>query len=336
MRTNGQIFLADSFEATILIQHGIAAMRRNSFAEAVEHFDAALVYQPDDAVAHWNKATSLLSLGNYIDGFREFEWRWKMYDWRWGLLGSDIYRVQPVPKWCGEDLTGKRLLFYWEMGYGDGIQQLRYVPLLRELGAEITVLAPPALVRLARSLGCSVIDTVPHDVGCFDYRCSLFGVMSALGQTVERVPGRPYLPAVWRSSGGGKIGLAWRGRTQTEFSLAGFLLRLDLRGYELQSLQPGPASSPVLPLPPGDFLDTLHVIEETDHVITVDTAVAHLAGAMGHTSVHVLVPYCCDWRWNFGSAWYPAMKFYRQTKPGDWDEPFAMLDGVIRWSSTSF
>jgi hypothetical protein len=334
-KINGRIFLADSFEATIRIQHGIAAMRRNCFAEAIGYFNAALEFQPDDPLIHWNKATSLLSLGDYIEGFKEFEWRWKMYDWRWGLLGEDIYRVQPVPQWCGESLRGKRLLFYWEMGYGDGIQQLRYVPVLRDLGAEVTVLAPRPLMRLARILDCDVIETIPEDVSGFDFRCSLFGVMSALSQTVETVSGRPYLLPVCGSPGGSRVGLVWSGRTQTEFSLAGFLLRLDLHGYELQSLQPGPCSSTVLPLPPGDFLDTALMIARMDHIITVDTAVAHLAGAMGHPSTHVLIPYCSDWRWHFGNAWYPTLKLYRQPKAGDWAEPLAMLNGALRWSSTS-
>jgi hypothetical protein len=324
-----RVIFTDGYKATLAINLGVAAMRRNSFVEAVKYFDEAITLTPDDPLPHWNKATSLLSLGDYINGFQEFEWRWRMYDWKFGLLGEDIYRVRQIPQWRGDDLNGKNLLFYFEMGFGDAIQQLRYVPVLHDLGAQVTVLMVKPLVRLAARLGCNVIETVPEDTSAFDYRCSLFGVMAALAQPVGMVPGRCYLSLDWESSGGSKLGLAWSGRTQTEFSLTDFVSHLNVAGHELHSLQPGHVSPFVLPLPPGDFLDTAKVIETMDHVVTVDTAVAHLAGAMGHPSAHVLIPYCSDWRWNFGHAWYPTLNFYRQTKPGDWAEPFAMLNGRI-------
>ena len=325
----GRVVVTEAFNAALCLKRGIAAMQRNSFREAIAHFDEALGYDPDDAYAHWNRGTSLLSLGDYAEGFKEFEWRWKMWPWwDYGEVGRYLPRIRDeLPKWNGESLIGKRLLFYNEMGYGDCIQQLRYVPVLRHLGATVTSLVEPPLVRLAKSVG-NAVDRV-DDLN-FDYRCSSFGVMSALGQKVEDIPRSPYLPSDWRSSGGSKLGVAWSGRTQKEFTLTELLSRLNVSGYELQSLQPGHVSSFVHPLPPGDFFDTACIIEQMDHVVTVDTAVAHLAGAMGHPSAHVLIPYCSDWRWPFGNAWYPTLKFYRQKKAGDWAEPFTMLSANLR------
>jgi hypothetical protein len=331
----GRVVFTDKFKATVAAKLGVAAMRRNSFVEAIRHFDEAIALEPDYPLPHWNKATSLLSLGDYVTGFQEFEWRWKMYDWRWGLLGDDIYRVRQLPQWRGQPLNGKHLLFYWEMGYGDAIQQLRYVNIFHALGARVTALMCQPLVRLAERTGARVIESVPEDTSEFDFRCSLFGVMAALAQTVRGIPGRPYLSLRWESSGGGKLGIAWSGRTQKE-SLDQLLLHLDLRGFQLQSLQPGHVTSFMHPLPPGDFLDTAHVIAQMEHVVTVDTAVAHLAGAMGHPSAHVLIPYCSDWRWHFGHAWYQTLQFYRQKRPGDWAEPFAMLNANLRGKHANF
>jgi len=327
---DSRVVFTDSFKSTLAINLGVAAMRQNAFERAIRYFDEAIALTPDDPLPHWNKATSLLSLGDYVEGFKEFEWRWQMYDWRFGLLGEDIYRVRQIPKWRGDDLNGKHLLFYFEMGFGDAIQQLRYVPVLHDLGAQVTALMVRPLVRLAARLGCNVIETVPEDTSMFDFRCSLFGVMAALSQSVRSIPGRQYFSLHWGFSGGGKLGLAWSGRTQMGFTLDEFLSRLDTSGFHPQSLQPGRVSSAVCPLPPGDFLDTAHLIAQMDHVVTVDTAVAHLAGAMGHPSAHVLIPYLSDWRWHCGSAWYPTLQFYRQKKPGDWAEQFAMLSANLR------
>lgn len=272
-----------------------------------------------------------MSLGDYIEGFKELEWRWLVWPWwDYGEVGRYLPRIRDeLPEWKGESLTGKRLLFYSDMGYGDCIQQLRYVPVLKGLGAEVTVLVEPPLQRLAQTLTYAMTE-LPPNISFFDYRCSLFGVMSALAQKVEDIPRSPYLPSDWRASGGNKLGVAWSGRTQKEFTLTELLSRLNVSGLELQSLQPGHVSSFVHPLPPGDFFDTARVIEQVDHVVTVDTAVAHLAGAMGHPSAHVLIPYSSDWRWHFGNAWYPTLKLYRQTKPEDWAEPFTMLSANLR------
>lgn len=332
----GRVVLTEAFNATLHLRRGIAAMQRNAFREAVTHFDTALLHEPEDPYAHWNRGTSLLSMGDYIEGFKEFEWRWRVWPWwDYGEVGRYLPRIRDeLSEWKGESLGGKRLLFYSDMGYGDCIQQLRYVPVLQGLGAEVTALVEPPLVRLAQTLNYNtVLKLEVTDVITemqFDYRCSSFGVMQALAQKVEDIPRSPYLPSDWRPSGGSKLGVAWSGRTQKEFTLTELLSRLNVSGLELQSLQPGHVSSFVHPLPPGDFFDTAHLVEQMDHVVTVDTAVAHLAGAMGHPSAHVLIPYNCDWRWHFGNAWYPTLKLYRQTKPGDWAEQFSMLSANLR------
>src|SRR5262245_15549009 len=138
------VVLSEAVKSTLCVWRGVHCMQHNAFREAIAHLNEALEHNPADPVAHWNKATSLLSLGDYSEGFKECEWRWQMYDWRWGLLGDDIDLVRQLPKWNGESLADKHLLFYWEMGYGDAIQQLRYVPILKQLARKVTVLmAPP-------------------------------------------------------------------------------------------------------------------------------------------------------------------------------------------------
>jgi hypothetical protein len=154
--------------------------------------------------------------------------------------------------------------------------------------------------------------------------------MAALGQTVDEIPGDPYLPFKFEAPGG-TLGVAWSGRTQTEFSLSEFITRLRLPlSYAPQSLQPGDALPFARPLPPGDFLDTAQLMAKLDHIVTVDTAVAHLAGAMGHPSAHVLIPYNSDWRWWCSRAWYPTLNVYRQREPGDWVVPFNMIGKMLR------
>jgi hypothetical protein len=328
----GHVVLTEEFKAALCVKQGCTAMLRHDFDTAIQRLTEAVEFNPDDAYAHWNLGTSLLCQGHYVEGFREFEWRWKMWRWwEYGTVGQHLTRIRDeIPKWRGEVLTGKRLLFYNEMGYGDCIQQLRYVPLLQKLGARVTVLVEPPLLRLAQTLNCMVTDQYP--VGVFDYRCSSFGVMMALNQSAEDIPNGAWFPLDCRSSGG-TLGLVWSGRTQTEFGLTEFLSRLNPpSGCVLQSLQPGEVSPFVRPLPPGDFLSTARLMATMDHIVTVDTAAAHLAGAIGHPSVHLLVPYKSDWRWWRSSAWYPLMNVYRQREPGDWVVLFAMLREMLRRS----
>lgn len=320
----------DHFLSTQYLEHGIVYFKRNQFSEAVAYFDEALRYWPDDKYAHWNRATALLSLGDYAEGFREHEWAWKLFDWRgFGPIRDEIDRINPISSWHGEDISDKRLLVYHELGFGDAIQTLRYLPELKRRAGHITLIINRELVRLAETFGVEVFSQVPADVSGYHFRLPLFGVMTALQQTRDNIPREPYIKTSWNRSGRNRVGICWSGRTQTDFTLDYFLSMFDHAEFELHSLQLGEVNDIVLPLDVRDFSDTVDVIAEMDHVVTIDSAPAHLAGAMGHPSTHLLLPFASDWRWWFTETWYPTIRTYRQPKAGDWVTPFERMNEAL-------
>jgi hypothetical protein len=314
------------------LQRGIAALRRNEFAVAVAALDVALQLAPGDPCAHWNKATALLSLGDYCNGFVEHERGLRLFSFRGhSLIGAALDRLQVLPLWQGQ--PNVRLLLYHELGHGDAIMCLRFAPEIKRRAAVTLVVAEP-LARLARSCGVEVTTKVPADLTAFDVRLPLFCVMRVLRHTVASIPAAPYIAAPWRRTGG-KLGIAWSGQTQKMFLLDAFRALLKLDGFELYSLQPGSTAHDVVPLPPGcDFVDVQERIAEMDCIVTVDTAAAHLAGAMGHPSAHLVLPWLMDWRWWQASAWYPSLKTYRQTSADDWAVPFAAVNAALNVITT--
>lgn len=323
------VLFANSYLAAVHFDQGAAAMNANDFVRAVAAFDECLAFKPSDLLARWHVALSLLSLGDYVRGFSEYECRWDLCDWTWGLLGEDIYRIEALPPWRGEPLDGKRVLVQHEQGYGDAIMALRYLPVLQARGAEVTALMPPPLQRLvSEQFNVAVTGHAPRDLDQFDYRCPLFGVMQPLAQTPSTIPDQPYItPQRWRRQGG-KIGIAWSGRSRRELTLDDFLALFTAPGARY-SLQLGPVHSGVIALHADDFADTVEVIAQMDHIVTIDTVAAHLAGAMGHPSVHVVLPWNRDWRWYQARAWYPTINVYPQPRINDWAEPFARITNHI-------
>jgi hypothetical protein len=317
------------------LSRGYLLLLQNQFADAIVEFDAVLALAPENFYAHWNKATALLSLGDYTRGFAEHEYGWRLWNFRGPPVGADIERVRMLPLWRGE--CGGRLLVYHELGFGDAIMMLRYLPELARRAA-VTLVALAPLHRLAQSVApdVEVAERVPASLTGYDFRLPLFGTMLALRQTLADIPGAPYISADWQRLGGKKLGIAWAGRTQRSFPLADFLARLG-HGYEFFSITAEPVDRPdVKALPPGDFVDTAARIACMDHVVTVDTAAAHLAGAMGHPSVHLLLPFMMDWRWWHAGTWYPAIKTYRQETPDDWYWPFRRLnEALVKGSPTA-
>ena len=324
--------LADSLFANHHLDQGIAYQRQNMFQEALFEYDTALQLLPDDKYAHWNRATSLLSLGEYEEGFKEHEWAWTLFDWRgFGPVREEIDRVKMIPMWNGEVVPDGRLLVYHELGFGDGIQTFRYLPELKRRVGHVTLIINTELVRLAETFGVEVVDQVPADLGEYDYRLPFFGVMRALKQTRDNIPTAPYISSHEGSSHRGyRVGICWSGRTQTAFSLDYFLSKLEHSRFELHSLQLGLVDERVQRLTAHDFVDTVDVIASMDHIVTIDSAPAHLAGAMGHPSVHLLLPFLMDWRWWFTQAWYPTIRTYKQVNIGDWDMPFTKLNEALR------
>jgi tetratricopeptide (TPR) repeat protein len=312
--------------ATAHLYRGIDYFRRNQFAEAIAAFDTALQFNPNYNYARWNRATALLSMGDYGQGFPEHDIAWTMFHWRGFSTIGDSAMLQELPVWRGESGS---IICYHELGFGDAIMAMRYLPEMKRR-AEVTLALDPCLTRLVLPFGATVTNKLPVDLTQFNFRLPLFGVMSALKQTTATIPSEPYLPAFWRRDGG-RIGIAWSGRTQTMFSLQSFLSQLDIRGFTLHALQPGPTIGDVEPLPAGcDFADVADRIAGMDHVVSVDTAAIHLAGAMGHPSAHLLLPFLSDWRWWCTELWYPTLKTYRQPSADDWSAPFARVNEALR------
>lgn len=328
---------SDAFIASNHLDNGMNYHHQNRFYEAICEYDNVLRYQPHfEKFAHWNKATALLALGDYEAGFREYDWGWRLFSWRgFGPVREDMDRITHLPVWDGEDIRDKGLLIYHELGFGDAIQTMRYLPELKARAGHVTLVINRELVRLAQQFDIEVVDHVPADLSHFSYRLPFFGVMMALRQTMESIPKAPYIHADFLTPMDPKnytkdVGIVWSGRTQTMFTLECFLSMLEHGEFDLYSLQPGKVNNDeVNELSLGDFQNTADMIELMDHIVTVDSAVAHLAGAMGHPSVHLLLPYHMDWRWWHSEAWYPQIKKYRQTNSEDWFMPFERLNRAL-------
>jgi tetratricopeptide (TPR) repeat protein len=324
-------------------------------AEARESCDRALALRPDDAQAHLNKALALLTMGDFANGWREYEWRWRSGSSPLSRRPRDF--VQPL--WLGhEPVAGRTVLVHSEQGLGDTLQFCRYVPLVAELGAKIVFEVQPPLTRLLAQLdGVSQIIAQGDPLPEFDCHCPLLSLPLALGTTVSSIPARiPYLRgpadrrAFWEERLGPRskprVGLVWSGGFRPDqpevWSVNDRrniplrrLAPLNLSDIEFHSLQKGePAESELADLAAGgwdgpavidstallyDFSETAALIERLDLVISVDTSTAHLAGAMGKP-VWILDRYDACWRWmgRVDSPWYPTATLYRQERRGDW------------------
>jgi hypothetical protein len=301
-----------------LVAQGNRARFAGDTETAEGAYRRALAMRPDNAPVKANLGLLLLSLGRYQEG-------WPLYEARRLLGGPDIPPPAGVPVWQGEPVAGKSLLIWPEQGFGDEIQMARFAPVLRDMGARVTLACSPPLVRLFRSLKVQVApnDARPPRASLHVMAMSLPGL---LGATLETLPQPPYLraPAGPRRVG---VGFVWKGNPEHPNDAARSLPSpavLDpLREVcELVDLQ----------TPAGDFLDTATRIQALDLVITVDTAMAHLAGALGVPCWVMLPAHWTDWRWMRGradSAWYPSLRLYRQEAPGDWGPVVARMAGDL-------
>jgi Flp pilus assembly protein TadD len=314
--------------------------------------DEVLKRRPDYVQAHWERSMILLGRGQYESGWSEYEWRWKNPDPRLGI------RLQ-TPRWDGTALNGRTIVLHTEQGLGDAIQFCRFIPLVAERGGKIVLVCRRELLPLLRKLSglhaCFAEDeaTPPHDV-----HCPIGSLPLVLGITLENLPARvPYLwpdeerIPQWRQrmaeKPGRKIGLAWAGRPghpndlQRSFGLSALAPLGEVSGVTYFSLQKGEAAAQTASAPfevtdwtdeIKDFADTAGMIANLDLVISADTVVAHLAGAMGKP-VWVLLPLVPDWRWMLGRQdcpWYPAMRLFRQSRRGDWQSPVRTIVEALR------
>ncbi len=336
---------------------GVALGELGMPEEAVHCYREAIRYKPDYAEAHQNLGMALLLLGRFAEGWSEYAWRWKTAE-----------QQQPrfrKPAWEGASLQGKTILLYAEQGLGDALQFVRYAPLVKARGGCVLLACPPLLAPLlATSPGVDVVIAHGAQLPAFDVHASLLDLPRIFVTTLANVPASvPYLcpnPAGverWRkelaSIHSFRIGIAWQGnpshRTDRARSvpLTQFAPLAGLEGVKLLSLQKGPGveqlaalggrlsvldlAGPVADTPEG-FVELACAVKNLDLVVTVDTAIAHLAGALG-VPVWVALPNPADWRWLLGredSPWYPSMRLFRQQERGNWAPVFERLAEAVR------
>ena len=327
---------------------------------AVRAFDEALRVRPELAAAHLNRALAWLTTGDFRRGLPEYEWRLDPTSREPSQSVATAARAaspaspDALPRWCGEPLEGRTLLIQAEQGFGDTLQFVRFVPLVAQTGARIVLEVQPPLLPLIASFAEAARVTLiaqgaPRPAA--DLHCPLLSLPLALGTTLEDLPARtPYLSAPaayqrkWRGSLGGqakrKIGIAWSGRIQKHenrtLPLAALEPLFALDGIDWIVLQPQLSDAENAALDThararsihrlggkvADFADTAAVIERLDAVVSIDTSIAHLAGAL-NAKLWVMLPFAADWRWFAGtdeSPWYPRARLVRQPRPGAWAE----------------
>ena len=320
--------------------------------EAVASYDRAIEINPEYSDAHYNRALTLLFLGDFERGWPGFEWRWDNAQ----RLAIGAARKFQEPLWLGHDpIAGKRLLLHNEAGLGDTLQFCRYAKVAAARGASVLLQVQPPLAGLLSNLeGVSQVIPAGGTLPPFDYHCPMMSLPLAFKTTVDTVPAwRSYLHndsgkiAQWRRRLGERtrprVGLAWSGNPNNPLDprrtirLADWLTQLPTR-FEYFCLQKDvrpedrvarDSSSLITSfddeLP--DFTNNAALCECMDIVISIDTSVAHLSGALGQRT-WVLLPAVPDWRWmrdREDTPWYPTMKLYRQKAAGDWCEVFARI-----------
>ncbi|MFB2967754.1 tetratricopeptide repeat protein [Aerosakkonema sp. BLCC-F183] len=333
------------------------AMAQNNLAHALifqGEIEKALTYlqpnsqlNPDD---RFDRAYLLLLAGDFRRGFAEYESRWQSRE--------TPPRPFSVPLWDGSPLEGRSILLHAEQGLGDTIQFIRYANLVATYGGRIIVECPASLMRLLASISC-IDRLIPQDspLPAFDTHAPLMSLPWILGTTIETVPAEiPYLRAPQSSvrlkvlsDTKLKVGILWasysKGKTARKRScpLAHFLELINIPGMAFYSLQKDIEERDLNQLNQttrlqnlsqelNDFADTAAILMQLDLVITIDTSVAHLAGALGKP-VWILLPYDPDWRWMLqreDSPWYPTARLFRQQHPGDWQSVFVRVAEELR------
>jgi Flp pilus assembly protein TadD len=318
---------------------GAALACQGKFDQAIAAYREAIRIRPDFAAAHLNLALALLVTGNLKEGLPEYEWRQR-------CSAALPPRRFAQPAWNGEPPAGKTILLYAEQGFGDAIHFIRYVPMVAKAGGKILLECQPQLIRLFQDLpGIDRIIPADQPAGHFDVHCALPSLPLRFNTTLDTIPASiPYLAAkpadieswrqrIDRSENRLQVGLAWAGSAENRndrnrsIPLAKFLPLTHSGRFQFHSLQitPPPTDSQ-FPMSDWsahlkDFADTAGLIANLDLIISVDTAVAHLAAAMGK-KVWLLVAFPPDWRWMLDrtdSPWYPTVELFRQEVPGDWD-----------------
>ncbi|WP_019500120.1 tetratricopeptide repeat protein [Pseudanabaena sp. PCC 6802] len=328
---------------------GVALCELNRIDAALKHLHKAVSLQPDDAISHVNLGMTQILIGDFANGLVEYEWRWQQKD-----VPSPKF-TQPL--WDGSELAGKTILLWAEQGLGDTLQFIRYAPSIAQKGGRVIASCPVTLVRLVASVpGVEMAIAEGEPLPAFDVHAQMLSLPRLLDTTVSNIPSIPvpYIPAdLWQHKDISReslcdralnVGIVWAsGYRQREDSLRFYhkkscplslmIQLLELPHVHLYSLQVGRNANDLDGL--GEFSDRLHnwsplirdfadtaaLANQLDLVISVDTAIVHLVGAMGKP-VWTLLPFAPDWRWFLDredTPWYPTMRLFRQTERGDWD-----------------
>lgn len=334
---------------------GYALRRLGRHEQALSAYEEALRLSPDDADTHWNYAILLLLLGRYPQGWQHYEWRLVKHDLRHN------FRADPQHDWRGQHaVAGKRVLIYAEQGLGDAIQFVRYLPLLDALGAEVVLEAHKRLLPLFASLRMPLTLVAKGDpLPPYDFSCPLMSLPMVFGTTLETVPATvPYLfsdaskVAAWQQRLGLRqalrVGIAWSGssthKDDAERSLGlaqlSSLLALPVEWHSLQKEYRDADLGALQSLPhlrqhhdaQHDFSDAAALFDCMDLIISVDTSVAHLAGALGKP-VWILLSRAVDFRWLLDredSPWYPTARLFRQGEDEPWSAVLARVAAALR------
>jgi tetratricopeptide (TPR) repeat protein len=323
---------------------GVTLQEMGESEEALDCFDRAVEIKSDDAETRRNRAMVLLQLGRFAEGWKEYEWRWQTRHF------DPLRRHWDIPRWTGETLSGRKIHIHAEQGYGDTLQFIRYLPAIAAQSGSAVFECPQSLVDLARTVDPSVkVIAIGEPPPPADFHVPLMSLPGLLGTDLDSIPADiPYLQTdpdrltIWQwkipNSGRFRVGVAWRGSDGYKRDsirspgLNPIRPLFECTGCDFYSLQKdgGDAdlvtaglAEAVTDIADGfvDFADTAAAIACLDLVISADTAVAHLAGALG-IPVWVLLPSVAEWRWlrnRDDSPWYPSARLFRQDRPGDWN-----------------
>jgi hypothetical protein len=313
--------------------------------------------QPDFPTARFFLGMSQLAEGDFACGWRAYEHRWATKEFR------RFRRAFTQPQWRGEDIRGSRILLYAEQGLGDTMQFVRYLPMLLARGADVILEVQPNLYRLLKnSLEQPAVRVIRKGEKHpdFDWQCPLLSLPLAFGTELVTIPsGVPYLcaeanaAALWAERMPAdtlRVGLAWGGNPkharerQRSIPLRQLTCLTQIENTTFYSLQKGAAATALKTLSPDeislvdldaeqeDFADTAAIASNLDLIISIDTSVAHLAGAMGKPA-WILLHHTPDWRWlreGSSSPWYPTSRLFRQTVPGNWNDVLDQVEAGLR------
>jgi len=319
-----------------------AMTMQGEYQRAIETYGRAIEIDAGHIMAHFNRGLVLLMTGDFETGWREYAWRLK--------VDKGIQKI-----WDGSVFEGKRLLVRCEQGMGDSIHFIRYLPMVKERGGTVIYMDKRPLLPLLRQIQC--IDELVEDSAtdiCFDYQIPLLSLPGIFNTSLTNIPANvPYIYAdkqkseYWKGrlhNDSFNVGIVWAGAAgfkndhNRSCRLEYFVPLTQIRGIRLYSLQKGERADDLQNLPSNaeienlgkdfdDFSDTAAAIANLDLIISVDTAVLHLAGAMGRPA-WALLPMVPDWRWMLNcqdSPWYPTMRLFRQKSRNDWSEVFARV-----------